>query len=70
MNAKSQFWGVQLDQVNQNSFICDICLKGDVQTQPMRIENDYEMKSLIFVDSLKQIMEDFETSDIILNVQG
>ena len=53
MNAKSQFWGVQLDQVNQNSFICDICLKGDVQTQPMRIENDYEMKSLIFVDSLK-----------------
>ena len=36
----------------------------------MRIENDYEMKLLIFVDSFKQMMEDFETSDIILNVQG
>ena len=68
LNIKSQFWGVQLDQIHQNSFLNDLCIMGNVQTEPMPIENDIDSKLMIFTDSFQDLLKDFETSDIFLNV--
>lgn len=41
---------------------------GNVQTEPMPIENDIDSKLMIFTDSFQDLLKDFETSDIFLNV--
>ena len=66
LNIKSQFWGVQLDQVHENSFLNDLCIIGNVKTEPMPIENDPESKIMIFTDSFSDLVSNFETSDIFL----